>query len=193
MQGLGLYNTSTAATTSGSNNYISIGWVPATLKSYLAIQYGSGITVYFNQPNSMYNILGFLDTDVFTDANPTQTMNASTINWYQNFYSTNVTNLTLDIISLNFGCTLAKGSVLIQTNGTLLQSSQIIASKPYIDPPGTMLSIPSYNYPYIPLWLRMDDSYKKLRMFDVFCLDNNNNPVSFSGNNFNMVIAIRQV
>jgi len=193
MQILGVYNSSTAATTANANYYVSIGWVSATLKTYLSIQYGSGVTVYFNQPNSIYKILGFLATDVFTDSNPTQVMSTSTINWYQNFNSTNVTNLTIDIISLSFRCTLAKGSFLIQSNGTILQSSQIIASKPYIDPPGAILSIPSYNYPYIPLWLRMDDSYKKLRMFDVFCLDNNNNPVSFSNNNFNMVIAIRQV
>lgn len=193
MRNLGVYNTSAAANAANTNYYVTIGWVAATLKTSLSIQYGSKITVYFNRPNSFYKILGFQSTDVFTDPNPTQVTSTATINWYQSFYSTNILNLTINIISLNFGCTLARGSVLIQSNGVILPTSQIMATKPYIDLPGSILSLPSYNYPYIPLWLKMDDSCKRLRIFDVFCLDNNNQPVTFSFNNFNMVIAIRQV
>jgi hypothetical protein len=205
MRNLGFYNSSAAATNPSQaaasstllslQLYVGFSLVESTNKVALYIQYGSGYTVYFNQPNSFYNILGFLATDVFTDSNPTQTMTSNTTNWFQYFYSTNIANLNLGILTISFGCTLAKGSILISKNnngeytGT---QTQIIASKPYIDPPGTIFALPSENYPYYPLWYRLDDSVKKIRQFDIFTIDNNLNPVSFGGYNFVMVIAIRQ-
>jgi len=197
MKNLGFYNTNPAATSingaaAGAFYYISIGWSPATLKTVLYIQYGSGVTVYFNQPNGIANVLGFLSTDVFTDPIPTQTNTSATVSWFARFDSTNTLNLTVGILSLNFCCDLVRGSVFIQSDGTINASSKVLASKPYIDPPGAILSLPASNYPYTPLWLRMDDNYKKLRVFSVFCVDNNNNAVSFGGNIFNMVIGIRQ-
>ena len=198
MKNLQIYNSDSSVSSingaaADADNYIKLSWSPATLKTILYIQYGSGITVYFNQPNSIANILGFLATDVFTDPNPAQVNTAATVSWFARFDSTNILNLTVGILSLNFCCDLVRASVFVQTNGTTNASAKILASKPYIDPPGAILSLPASNYPYTPLWMRMDDEYKNLRTFDVFCVDNNNNPVAFSGNNFAMVIAIRQI
>jgi hypothetical protein len=194
---IGLYNTDAAASsvnglTEDAKNYIKIGWVSATSKTVLYIQYGTGITVYFNQPNSIANVLGFLSTDTFTDPNPAQVNTAATAIWFKRFDSTNVLNLTVGIQMIFICCSLAKDSVFVQPNGFTNSSAPILASKPYIDPPGSILSIPASNYPNTPLWLRMNDDTKKLRTIDVFCIDNNSNPVSFSGNVFSMIIGIRQ-
>jgi hypothetical protein len=199
MQLLGYYNTnanaaSIATEVAGGLLYnINFSLNPTTGKAVLQIRYGSGYTVYFNQPNTFYGLLGFLQTDTFTDPSPNAT---SPINgfYYSSYFSSTQMNLINNVLAINIGCTLAEGSILITNNNNQYQTSkvftsQIIASKPYIDEPNTILAIT----PTTPQKLKVSESAKSIRSFTVFCVDNNMIPQNFNSAQFVMNLLIEQV
>jgi hypothetical protein len=198
MQNAGYYNTAAGAagvvSEVGSVVYnVNLSTNTAANRTVLQIRFGSGYTVYFNQPNTFWNLLGFYSTDVITDPFPNAT---SPVNgyYYSATFSENQINILNNILQVNIGCTLAEGSIYVTNNNSLnsinsIYLNQIIAYKPYIDPPGSILAI----IPATPIKIKITEASKNLRNFTVFCVDNNLKPQNFNSNQFAMNLLIEQV
>lgn len=183
MQNGGYYNTAPNAESLKIVNNVNISANSATQKAVLQIRNTSQYTIYFNQPNSLYRILGFLSTDTFTDTAINAQTNGS---YYTATFSTNPVDLTNGVLAINIGCSLIEGSVLI-TNNSVMQT-QIIASKPYTDSPGSVLSI----VPDVPLKLSVIKDMHKIRHFSIFSVDNNMKPLNFNFSPFVLSLQINQ-
>ena len=197
MQSQGFYNTSYSPSNNPSlMNIVIISVNPSTQKSVLQIQYNSGYTICLNLPNNLGTTLGFLSTNTFTDPYyPVTVPTTAPINgnYYSAIFSSNVAQYTNNVLAIRIGCTLADGSYMASSNNqvntqTFATQNQIIASKSYIDPPGSVLAIQPAN----PMKVRMAQGLNKIRTFDLFCIDNNNNPISFNNIQFYALLLIEQ-